>query len=157
MIDITNESGVAVGEEGLVALARFTLAKLYVHPQAELSILLVDEETMAAYHQQFMDEEGPTDVLSFPMDELTPGEEDRPSAPGVLGDVVLCPAVTARQAAESHRTAAQEQDYLLVHGLLHLLGFDHDEPASKQEMFELNDAIIAAWGTEDHRRWGAGR
>ena len=79
-VEVNNESGVAVDEQRLVTLALFALDSLRIHPQAELSILLVDEPTMAAYHEKYMDEPGPTDVLSFPMDELRPpkdGEEPR--------------------------------------------------------------------------------
>ncbi|MDR1448991.1 MAG: rRNA maturation RNase YbeY [Propionibacteriaceae bacterium] len=152
MIDIVNESGLPADEDGLAALARFALGQLHIHPEAELSILLVDEATMANYHERFMEEPGPTDVLSFPMDELrlpAPGEEP---PLGLLGDIVLCPAVTARQAAEFGRTPAAEAEYLLIHGLLHLLGFDHAEAAEKKTMFDLNDALVAAWGTERRKR-----
>jgi probable rRNA maturation factor len=160
MIDLTNESGesgATVDESRLIGLARFTLDKLHIHPDAEVSILLVDEATMASYHERFMDEPGPTDVLSFPMDELRPPNPGEEPPLGLLGDVVLCPAVTSRQAAELGRTPEQEADYLLVHGLLHLLGFDHAEPAEKRIMFDLNDAIVAAWAEtaadqSSHRR-----
>jgi probable rRNA maturation factor len=148
VIDITNESGQAADEAGLVALTRFALRQLHIHPEAEVSILLVDEQTMASYHERFMDEPGPTDVLSFPMDELRPPAPGEEAPVGLLGDVVLCPAVTARQAAEAGRSPAEEAEYLLVHGLLHLLGFDHAEPAEKKLMFELNDGLIAAWAAE---------
>jgi probable rRNA maturation factor len=63
----------------------------------------------------------------------------------MLGDIVLCPAVTAAQAAASNRTPEDEADYLLIHGLLHLLGHDHAEPDEKKVMFDLNDRIIAGW------------
>ncbi|MDO5534681.1 MAG: rRNA maturation RNase YbeY [Propionibacteriaceae bacterium] len=145
MIDLNNESGVEVDEKRLVQLALFTLDQLRIHPQAEVSILLVDEKTMADYHQRFMGLPGPTDVLSFPMDELRPPSEDEEPPLGLLGDVVLCPTVTAAQAAENGRTPESEADYLLVHGLLHLLGFDHAEPEEHTVMFGLNDKIIAAW------------
>lgn len=145
MIDITNESGQTVDEKALVRLAHFALGALHVHPAADLSITLVDEATMAAYHERFMGEPGPTDVLSFPMDELRPGRDGEEPPNGILGDIVLCPVVTDRQAAQYGRTAQQEQDYLLVHGLLHLLGFDHAEPDDKVIMFGLNDQIIRAW------------
>ena len=145
MIELNNESGIAVDEERLVALATFALDLLRIHPQAELSILLVDEPTMAAYHERYLGEPGPTDVLSFPMDELrAPDAEEEPPL-GLLGDIVLCPAVTAVQAAENDRSPEQEADYLLIHGLLHLLGHDHAESAEKKVMFDLNDRIIAAW------------
>jgi len=152
MIDINNESGQPANEKGLVALAQFALDVLHIHPDAELSIVLVDEDTMTAYHQKFMDEPGSTDVLSFPMDELRPGTPGGEPPLGVLGDIVLCPQVTDRQAAETGRTPRQEADYLLVHGLLHLLGFDHAEPAEKAVMFGLNDQIIEAWERHGRKR-----
>ena len=145
MIDLNNESGVEVDTERLAGLARFALDLLRIHPQAELSILLVDPDTMSAYHEKYMDEPGPTDVLSFPMDELRAPEADEEPPLGLLGDIVLCPEVTAAQAAESGRTPDEEADYLLIHGLLHLLGHDHAEPGEKKVMFDLNDTIIAAW------------
>lgn len=80
MIDLNNESGVAVDEQRLIQLALFVLDQMRIHPQAELSIVLVDENTMAEYHERFLGLPGPTDVLSFPMDELRPprdGEEPR--------------------------------------------------------------------------------
>ncbi len=145
MIDLNNESGVEVDETRLVRLATFALDELRIHPEAELSILLVDEATMSDYHERFMGEPGPTDVLSFPMDELRPPRDDEDPPLGLLGDIVLCPTVTAAQAAENSRTPEGEADYLLIHGLLHLLGHDHAEPEEKRVMFGLNDQIIAAW------------
>ena len=146
MIELNNESGEPVDTERLVQLATFALDALRIHPQAELSIVLVDEATMSAYHEKFMGEPGPTDVLSFPMDELRAPEPDDEAPLGLLGDIVLCPTVTAAQAADSNRTPEEEADYLLIHGLLHLLGHDHAEPAEKKAMFDLNDKVIAAWG-----------
>lgn len=144
-VDINNESGLEADSPGLVRLATFALDQLRIHPQAELSILLVDEDTMSAYHEKYMGEPGPTDVLSFPMDELRPpGEEDEPPL-GLLGDIVLCPAVTDRQAREHGRSSAAEAEYLLVHGILHLLGYDHADDAERTEMFGLKDRIIEAW------------
>ncbi|MEO7587658.1 MAG: rRNA maturation RNase YbeY [Arachnia sp.] len=145
MIDVNNESGVEADQLGLVALARFALDKLRIHPLADLSILLVDETTMADYHERFMDLPGPTDVMSFPMDELRAPDEDEETPMGLLGDIVLCPQVTAQQAAENGREPDAEAEYLLIHGLLHLLGHDHAEPEEKAVMFGLNDKIIAAW------------
>ncbi|MDO5677660.1 MAG: rRNA maturation RNase YbeY [Propionibacteriaceae bacterium] len=145
MIDLNNESGMPADELGLIELARFALEKLRIHPQADLSILLVDEETMAQYHERFMDLPGPTDVMSFPMDELRAPDDDEDPPIGLLGDIVICPQVTERQAAENGRDPKAEAEYLLIHGLLHLLGHDHAEPEEKAVMFGLNDRIIAAW------------
>ena len=147
-VDINNESGLEADSPGLVRLATFTLDQLRIHPQAELSVLLVDEDTMSSYHEKYMGEPGPTDVLSFPMDELRPpGDEDEPPV-GLLGDIVLCPAVTDRQAREHHRTASAEAEYLLVHGILHLLGYDHADDEERTQMFGLKDRILAAWAAE---------
>ena len=147
-VDINNESGLEADSPGLVRLATFALDQLRIHPQAELSILLVDEPTMSAYHEKYMGEPGPTDVLSFPMDELRPPEDDEEPPLGLLGDIVLCPAVTDRQAREHGRSTAAEAEYLLVHGILHLLGYDHADDAERTEMFGLKDKIIAAWAAE---------
>ena len=147
-VDLNNESGLPADGAGLVRLATFALDELRIHPLAELSVVLVDEATMSAYHQKYLGEPGPTDVLSFPMDELRPPTDDDDPPAGLLGDIVLCPAVTARQAAEHGRTPEAEAEYLLVHGLLHLLGFDHAQPDEKTEMFALKDTILARWASE---------
>ncbi|MCL1923049.1 MAG: rRNA maturation RNase YbeY [Propionibacteriaceae bacterium] len=147
MIDLTNESGTEVDERSLIQLGLFALTSLHVSAEAELSIQLVDEQTMAAYHEKFMGEPGPTDVLSFPMDELRPGKDPDDLSVGVLGDVVLCPAIATQQGPATGRTGQEESEYLLIHGILHLLGFDHSEPQEKAVMFGLNDQIIEAWGS----------
>jgi len=145
MIDVNNESGSNINEKNLVRLAAFVLRELRIHPQADLSILLVDAATMTQYHERFMNLKGPADVLSFPMDELRVPAAGQQPPQGLLGDVVLCPSEIARRAPRSGRSPENEMSYLLIHGLLHLLGFDHDEPASEQEMFKLQDRLYANW------------
>ncbi|MFC3995487.1 rRNA maturation RNase YbeY [Nocardiopsis sediminis] len=144
-IDVANESGVPADETRLSRLARFVLDAMRVHPLAELSVVLVDEEPMAELHVRWMDEPGPTDVLSFPMDELRPGGQDRPSEPGVLGDVIICPQVAERQAEKAGHSAQDEIDLLCTHGILHLLGYDHAEPDEHKEMFGLQGELLAGW------------
>ena len=144
-VEVANESGTAVDEEALSQLARFVLARIGIHPQAELSLLLVDEPAMTELHVKWMDEPGPTDVLSFPMDELRPPKDDEAPEPGLLGDVVLCPTVAQRQAAAAGHSTLDELFLLTTHGILHLLGYDHAEPAEEREMFSLQDEIVAAW------------
>ncbi len=144
-VEVANESGVAVDVTRLVELSRFVLDRLRVHPQAELSLLLVDVDAMEQLHVQWMDEPGPTDVMAFPMDELRPGRDDVPPEPGLLGDVVLCPAVAEQQAAQAGHETNQELDLLCTHGILHLLGYDHGEPEEKAEMFGLQDQLVKAW------------
>jgi probable rRNA maturation factor len=157
-IDIANESGVDVDEVAIASVARHVLDELRIHPLAELSVLLVDESAMTELHERWMGEPGPTDVLSFPMDELRPpspvsaqgGPGDEPGTePGLLGDVVLCPQVAATQARKAGHSAQQELELLTVHGILHLLGYDHAEPAEHAEMFGLQDKLLSSWRTGD--------
>ena len=151
-IEIANESGMDVPEEDLVSVARFVIGRMDVHPAAELSMVLVDLDTMADLHVRWMDLPGPTDVMSFPMDELEPG--GRPDAadpgPSMLGDIVLCPEVAAKQGAEAptQHSMDEELQLLTVHGVLHLLGYDHEEPDEKAEMFGLQAAIVDGWRAE---------
>jgi probable rRNA maturation factor len=149
-IEVNDESGAAIDGERVATLARFVLDRLKVHPQAELSVLAVDVATMSSLHQQWMDEEGPTDVLSFPMDELRPGNDDDEPEPGLLGDVVLCPAVAAQQAASAGHSTAHELDLLTTHGILHLLGYDHAEPDEEREMFGLQTELLKSWSEAGH-------
>src|SRR5690606_38583676 len=109
---------------------------------SELSILMVTADVMSELHEQWMDEPGPTDVLSFPMDELRPGTDGDPTPAGLLGDVVLCPEVAARQAREAGHSTVEELLLLTVHGILHLLGFDHAEPEEEKEMFGLQRRLL---------------
>jgi probable rRNA maturation factor len=150
-IDVNNESGVPADEATLTALAAYCLTQLRIHPLSELSVLLVDAGTMEALHVQWMDEPGPTDVLSFPMDELRPGHDDTEPEQGLLGDVVLCPEVAERQAREAGHSTEDELHLLTVHGILHLLGYDHAEPEEKREMFGLQSQLLTGWQEARHR------
>jgi probable rRNA maturation factor len=141
-IEINNESGVVVDEARILGLATFALDFMNIHPDAELSIVCADEKTMEKLHIDFMDEPGPTDVLSFPMDELRPGTAASPTPPGLLGDIVLCPTVAATQADQAGHSAIHEMLWLTAHGVLHLLGYDHAEPEEEREMFGLQRQIL---------------
>lgn len=151
-IEINNESGVEVDEASLVRLSGFALDYLRVHPDAELAIVLVDEAAMERLHVEWMDEPGPTDVLSFPMDELRPGSDDELTPPGLLGDIVLCPQVAASQAEGAGHSTRDELLLLTTHGILHLLGFDHAEPDEEKEMFGLQRDILVGFTLEERRR-----
>jgi probable rRNA maturation factor len=147
-IEIANESGVDVDVHDLEHLARFVLTEMGVHPLVELSIRLVDVEAMTALHVHFMDEPGPTDVLAFPMDELHDRRDDvdSPDAPpAMLGDVVLCPEVAAQQARDAGHSTKDELNVLCTHGILHLLGYDHAEPAQEREMFGEQARLLTGW------------
>jgi probable rRNA maturation factor len=156
-IEVLNESGAEVDEQGLARLARHVLDGMRVHPLAELSLLLVDEAAMSELHEKWMGEPGPTDVLAFPMDELRPGHQpgaaadDDDTDPALLGDVVLCPAVAERQGAHAGHETHAELEMLCTHGILHLLGYDHAEPEEHKEMFGLQARLLESWQDERPR------
>ena len=144
-IEVLNESGESLDVDRLVGLSRFVLDRMRVHPLAELCIKAVDEDTMSELNEKWMEGEGPTDVLAFPMDELRPGLVNEDPEEGILGDLMLCPSVAERQAVTAGHTTEAELELLSVHGILHLLGYDHAEPEEHAEMFGLQDELLAAW------------
>ena len=148
-IEVLDESGHGVDVRRLSTLSRFVMDRMHVHPQAELCIKAVDEATIAELNEQWMDKEGPTDVLAFPMDELRPGLVDEEPEEGVLGDLVLCPEIARRQGESAGHGTVAEIELLTVHGILHLLGYDHAEPEEHREMFGLQDELLAAWRATD--------
>jgi probable rRNA maturation factor len=150
-IEINNESVIPVDEVALQRLSVYALDHLYVHPDAELAIVLVDEGAMEQLHLQWMDEPGPTDVLSFPMDELRPGTEESMSPAGLLGDIVLCPQVATSQAETAGHSALDEMLLLTTHGILHLLGFDHAEPDEEKKMFGIQRDILSGFALAERR------
>lgn len=138
---LADEQDVEVDGDDLVALVRHVVAERHVPAEMEISLLLVDRDTIASMNAEHLGKDGPTDVLAFPIDE--PGESP-PGAPSILGDVVLCPAVAHEQAPRFDRTPHQECQLLVVHGILHLLGMDHADPAEERAMFGLTDELLAS-------------
>lgn len=144
-LDVRDDTGESRDTADLSRLASFLLQQLGMADDCELSVTLVDEAAMAVLHVEWMDEPGPTDVLSFPMDELREPAPGAPPVSGVLGDVVLCPAVAQRQAVVAGHSAEHELRVLLTHGVLHLLGHDHVEPEDEQVMFARQNDLVAAY------------
>jgi probable rRNA maturation factor len=146
-IEIANESGVEVDSDAILAVARHALDEMGVNPLAELSVLLVDTDYMAELNHRWMDGEGPTDVLAFPMDEgnVDHGPGESGNEPALLGDIVLCPQVATKQAADAGHATGDELAMLTVHGTLHLLGYDHAEPDEEREMFGLQARLLESW------------
>lgn len=145
-VEVLNETDFDVAIEKISNLAAFTIAKMKLHPQTDLSIIFVDRDSIAELNKRWMGEEGPTDVLSFPMDELRPGDNSENAADSLLGDIVICPQVALEQASLANKPVTAEIDLLLVHGLLHLLGFDHADEIEHKEMFDLQQKILDEWG-----------
>lgn len=141
-IELSNESSLAVDLDRVQLLAIHVREQLKLHPLVDVGIIFVDEDAMTELHLKWMDEPGPTDVLSFPMDELRPGSELVPSPEGVLGDIVVCPQVAASQAEKAGHATIDEILLLVTHGMLHLVGFDHAEPEEEKEMFGLQRQFL---------------
>ena len=139
-IDLTNLVSQKCDERRIASVADFVMSRMELHPDCELSITLVDEIEMEDLHIEWMDLPGPTDVLSFPMDELKPFSAAE--GPGIIGDIVLCPEFAAKQAKS---TVSAELALLTIHGVLHLLGFDHAIKEEEKEMFDLQEKILKEW------------
>ena len=126
---ISNRQERPVDEEGLRALARDTMRGEGIE-RAELSVSFVEQDEIAGLHERFMDEHGPTDVLSFPLDDM---DED---GVRLLGDVVVAPAEAPRNNPSDPEA---ELRLLLVHGILHLLGYDHEDDGARTRMWERQE------------------
>ena len=137
-IELSNESGVVVVEADLISVAEYAMHQMGLHEDCDLAISIVDESRMSELHEEWMDLKGPTDVLSFPMDELTPDSPD----PGIVGDIVLCPQFAQAQAKKGLEA---ELHLLTIHGILHCLGYDHADPDEEKVMFALQESILAKW------------
>lgn len=150
-VEVLQESGEPVDVARVAKLCRFALDRLRVHPLAELCLVFVDEDTIAEMNEKWMGRSGATDVLAWPMDELRPGLVDEEPEEGILGDIAICPQVARRQADEARERGqagydvVAELDVLTVHGILHLLDYDHAEPEEHAEMFGLQSRLLAEW------------
>ena len=146
-IEVSNESGIDVSETELISVARFVIGRMDVNPAAELSMVLLDTAAMADLHMRWMDLPGPTDVMSFPMDELEPG--GRPDAPepgpSMLGDIALCLEFAGEPAGAGGYLLGVALALMTIHGVLHLLGYDHAEPDEEKEMFALQRQLLEEW------------
>lgn len=141
-IEINNETSYVVDEKEFSDLARYVFEQMRVHPQTELAIMFVDPAVIEELHIKWMDLPGPTDVLSFPMDELRPTPIGQDPQPGLLGDIVICPDVAVEQAKKAGHSPVEEMLLLATHGILHLLGYDHVEPEEEKVMFGLQRNLI---------------
>jgi probable rRNA maturation factor len=139
-IEVTNTSGQLVPATEIQSLLTFALLELALNPECELNVSFVDDDYMTELHIKWMDEPGTTDVLSFPMDmPETVGEAV------TLGDIVISPVVAAQQAKAQGNSIEHEIYILAVHGLLHIIGYDHADKAEEKVMFDLQEKIVRDW------------
>jgi len=143
MIEIENRSGQLVPESEIQKLLEFSIRELGLHPECELTLAFINDAEMEELHIKWMNEPGPTDVLSFPMDLPTHKNEVV-----TLGDIVIAPAVAAHQARQAGHSTEHEIYILATHGLLHILGYDHADPDEEKVMFALQEKIVKDWSEQ---------
>ncbi len=137
---LANEQGVPLDEPLLAALARHVLEAEDVDDSAELSILFVGADHIRRLNARYAGDDYATDVLAFPMTE-----EDDDDDPLMVGDVVVCPEVARDNAAKAGTALDRELQTLVVHGILHLLGYDHQNDAQRAAMDKRQDEIVASF------------
>jgi len=140
-VEVTNETIWDIDAKAFSDLGLWVMDQMRVSTQSDLTILFVDPDPIAELHERWMSLEDPTDVMSFPMDELRPGD-GKTTMEGVLGDLVICPWVAAQQAAAAGHSTMQEMMLLTIHGILHLLGYDHVTPEQERQMFGLQRQLL---------------
>jgi len=138
MIEIENRSGHLAPEAEIKKLLEFSIKELGLHPECELSLAFINDTEMEELHIKWMNLPGSTDVMSFPMDELRPNDPE----PGILGDIVISPVFARAQAERAGHSFEHEVKILAAHGLLHLLGYDHQELDEEKVMFELQEDLV---------------
>lgn len=153
-IEVTNETEWIIDPKVFSDLGIWVLDQMRVSTQSDLTILFVDPEPIAQLHERWMNLSGPTDVMSFPMDELRPGDGTH-VVEGMLGDIVICPWVAQQQAQAAGHSTMQEMLLLTIHGILHLLGYDHSTREQERQMFGLQRQLLLTFfalrqGTQWH-------
>ena len=142
-VELVNRSGALVPEKQVSSLLDFGISYMELNPECDISLTFVDPVEMEELHIKWMDEPGPTDVLSFPMD-LPESKKDVVT----LGDIVIAPAVAAAQAKVAGHSTEDEIFILATHGLLHILGYDHADPDEEKVMFALQSKIVKEWSEQ---------
>ncbi len=143
IVTIEDPAAEQVPAGDLAALARFALAAENVAGPAEMGLVFIDETAMAELNQQYRDTAGPTDVLSFPIDPGPSGVESR-----LIGDIVICLRIAAANAPDHAGTERAEIELLVVHGVLHIVGWDHESVAEATAMQARERALLEAWADE---------
>lgn len=139
-IEITNRSGQLVPSDKCLSLLTYAYGKLELHPDCDLNLTFIDDKEMEELHIKWMDLPGSTDVLSFPMDMPENGDD-----PVTLGDIVISPRLAEDQAAKAGHSINHEIFILATHGLLHILGYDHEDIEDESVMFALQESIVSEW------------
>jgi probable rRNA maturation factor len=141
-VEFYNETDYDLNGKEFNDLVEFVLTRQQVDVRAECAISVVDLETITELHERWLNEPGPTDVMSFPIDEIRPGFDLSTLEHPVLGDIVLCPAYAQIQADEQGHSLEDELLLLTVHSVLHILGYDHQNAEQRKIMFDLQRQLL---------------
>ncbi|HEY5891498.1 MAG TPA: rRNA maturation RNase YbeY [Acidimicrobiia bacterium] len=150
-IFVADEQGEDIDLAGVRSLAELVLAEESYPDDSEATLLLVSDDEMVAYNKRFLDREGPTDVLAFPVEDLTPRvvpDRDWNAPPLLLGDVIIAPTYIRGQAESFEVSFEDELSLMVVHGLLHLLGYDHQNDEDAEMMEGRERDLLAKIGVE---------
>ena len=142
MIDVDNSSNFSIDELSVKNYTKQMLQILKVNTKSDVSILFVNEDEMTKQHVRWMNESGPTDVMSFPMDDIVLQDSKLRKKQAILGDIIICPAVALKDAKEQGINPAYHLVFLLTHGVLHLLGQDHQEASQRVVMQKREQGIM---------------
>ena len=142
MIDVSNLSSINIDEKSVIHYVNQMLKFLKVNPKSDVSILFVDEDEMTKQHVRWMNEDGPTDVMSFPMDNVLLKNSKSLKKQSTLGDIIICPSVALKDARKQSINPAYHLVFLLAHGILHLLGLDHQEKSQRGVMQKKEQGIM---------------
>jgi probable rRNA maturation factor len=142
MIDVDNSSNYSIDEVSVKNYTKQMLQILKVNTKSDVSILFVNEDEMTKQHVRWMNESGPTDVMSFPMDDIVLQDSKLRKKQAILGDIIICPAVALKDAKEQGINPAYHLVFLLTHGVLHLLGQDHQEASQRVVMQKREQGIM---------------
>jgi probable rRNA maturation factor len=148
---LANEQTERVGTAELRALAETILRAEGYATDCEVTILLVSDDAIAGYNERFLERTGPTDVLAFPLEDLLPGvvpDHDPHGPPLVLGDVLVAPSYVMRQAEDMGVNYEDEMALMVTHGILHLLGYDHERDEDAERMESRERHLLALIGRE---------
>jgi len=142
MIDVDNSSNFSIDEVSVKNYTKQMLQILKVNTKSDVSILFVNEDEMTKQHVRWMNESGPTDVMSFPMDNIVLQDSKLRKKQAILGDIIICPAVALKDAKEQGINPAYHLVFLITHGVLHLLGQDHQEASQRVVMQKREQGIM---------------
>jgi probable rRNA maturation factor len=138
-ITVENQTDEGIDLKRIAQLVTFLRAELGLSEHLGVDVTFVSEEVIEDLHLKHMNEPGPTDVLSFPMDTHAAG-----NTPVMLGDIVICPDFARRQ-LEGKLDLGEHLEMLVTHSMLHLIGQDHPDDKTRAAMFSRQDLLLAAW------------